>query len=63
MLQYTKWMEDGDSNRILIECNINDIYEVQKIFIELGFYILSVFTLEDGSVYMKMQKDECEDMI
>lgn len=63
MLPYTKWIEDGDQNSILIECSINNILEVQKLFIELGFYILKVFTLEDDSVYMKMQKDEGEDII
>lgn len=63
MLPYTKWVEDGDPNSILVECSINDILEVQKLFIELGFYILKVFTLEDDSVYMKMQKDEGEDII
>lgn len=63
MLHYTKWIVEGDQNRIFVECNIDDIHEVQKLFIELGFYILKVFTLEDDSVYMKMQKDECEDMI
>lgn len=63
MLSYTKWVEDGDPNSIIVECHINDIHEVQKTFIEFGFYILSVFVLEDDSVYMKMQKDEGEDII
>ena len=64
MLPYAKWVEDSDPNRILVECSINNILEVQKLFIELGFYILKVvFILEDDSVYMKMQKDEGEDII